>query len=167
MLEEDSTHFLFAKTPLEEWLLHVACRIGLSSITVQWLVNAMSNQNSVDKYRKTPFHHAVIGGHIELIRLLLESGADIDLKDKQGDTALTLALKGKKRDVVVVLVEAANASPNYERTTPLHIAATDTAILLSELLEHRKLVKIDLNALNREGNSPLHLATLHGEVPNM
>jgi ankyrin repeat protein len=88
-------------------------------------------------------------------------------KINKGDTALTLALNEKKRDVVVVLVEAANTSPNYERTTPLHIAATDTAILLSELLEHRKLVKIDLNVLNREGNSPLHQATLHGEVPNM
>lgn len=44
-----------------------------------------------DTYRWTPLHKAASMGHLEIVQILLESGADPNPKDKWGKTALEQA----------------------------------------------------------------------------
>jgi len=46
--------------------------------------------------RETPLIHAAKGGHIDIVRLLLDRGAAIDAKDRMGRTALLFAAGGRR-----------------------------------------------------------------------
>jgi len=52
----------------------------------------------------TPLMLAAMGGHGNICCLLLEKGADVNLQNKEGDTALILATRSGKRDVVEKLL---------------------------------------------------------------
>ena len=54
-------------------------------------------------HRQTPLMRAVVFGHAEAVRLLLEAGASRDLQDSQGRTALQLATQGYRRDIAHLL----------------------------------------------------------------
>ncbi len=41
----------------------------------------------------TPFHKAVLNGHLEIMHLLIDAGADVNAKSINNTTALQLALK--------------------------------------------------------------------------
>ena len=60
--------------------------------------------NTRNKYRQTPLHLAATGGHIEIVRLLLEKGADINARDIKG-TPLHWAASRGHLEVVRWLVE--------------------------------------------------------------
>ncbi len=47
--------------------------------------------NARDNNRDTPLYHASMEGHLEVARLLVEHGADIDAEGKRGKTAFQVA----------------------------------------------------------------------------
>ena len=59
----------------------------------------------------TALHVAAQGGHLETVQLLLEHGADVNVKDEEERTALALAIKGNHGEVAIALVKA-GADPN-------------------------------------------------------
>jgi ankyrin repeat protein len=48
----------------------------------------------------TALHHAVRRGHREIVELLVERGANVDLEDVQGRTALMLAKENERSEIV-------------------------------------------------------------------
>jgi len=172
IIELDRAHFLFARTPDDESSLHIACKMGLSGVTIQWLVDAMSNENSVDKHGRSPLHHAVFGGDVDNIRILLEAGSDIDLVDDTENTALDLAVIEKEDDIARVLLEVIEANPlnaslKFKDTTIVQLASItddyDTFSLLVEKINHPKRI----NMWNHDGDSLLHLVTMKNSISHM
>jgi hypothetical protein len=49
------------------------------------------------------FQQRLAAGHAETVELLLRKGADVDARDKDGDTALTMAEKKKHSEIVKIL----------------------------------------------------------------
>ena len=47
--------------------------------------------------------YAARNGNIEIVRLLLDNGADIKARNSNGDTAKTLALKNTHLDIVELI----------------------------------------------------------------
>jgi ankyrin repeat protein len=185
LMESDPVHFLFAKTVEDESALHIACRVGVSSVTVQWLVDAVSNKNGVDKRGLTPLHHAVSGGDVDLVRLLIDARSSQFVKDREGYTALDVAIQKGKTEMAVVLIEAMACLGS----NALHLAsAIDNVDVMVELLKRSKNnnwyrpretagrhpggvindpVFHEIAPPADSGESPLHIATKNKILNNM
>ena len=75
---------------------------------IRLLFNANANVNIQDKYgHNTPLHRAVRYGRTEAVKLLVDYGADIMLKDTKARIALDLAKKKNNPDIVKILEEYA------------------------------------------------------------
>ena len=55
---------------------------------------------------RTALHIAAGGGHVDVVRILLDRGADFCLEERWNTTALDIAESGKHGDVAAVLREA-------------------------------------------------------------
>ena len=107
-------------------------------------------------------------GRFECAKFLISKGAKLDVRDMHGDTPLSLAAMsepaGSKASVgIVALLLEAGADPanqdNVYKMTPLHWAANGGKIeVLYELLADKR-VKETKDVEDREGNTPLQLAT--------
>jgi ankyrin repeat protein len=76
--------------------------------------------------RCTPLHMAARRGNVETAQLLLDAGADIDAKDKAGDTPLRRAVNCGKAAVAELLIarEADVRSIGSKGLTPIEAART-------------------------------------------
>lgn len=94
----------------------------------------------------TPVMLAAAHGHIEVLRTLLEAGADVNAVDFTGWTALHAAASNGSKDVVLLLLEhgALAAEDHWYLPSPAGIA---------HMLGHEKLVPL----LTRPPTTPLPL----------
>ena len=53
-----------------------------------------------------PINQAAVGGHADVVRLLLRAGAKVDAPEDEGQTALTLAATKRHLHIVRLLLEA-------------------------------------------------------------
>lgn len=110
----------------------------------------------------TKLHSAASLGKTELIALLLDKGADINAKAKDGSSPLHLAVK-RSHAAAVKLLFARGANPSakdQEGNAPLHVAAELYAPdMLKVLVDLGAMV----NARNNENWTPLHLAANRGK----
>lgn len=122
-----------------------------------------ANLNAVFEKGRTCLHMAAASGNLRLARYLLEHGAQVEVFDKNGYTALhNAAFKG-----AVKFVEGATSegimNPNvlsYQLNTPLHSAVIGhQAEVVSVLLDHSH---VDTSLTNYQGLNPLHLAGVLG-----
>ena len=86
--------------------LHYASRNNHLT-TVKQLLSAGACVNVLTKCgRDTPLHRAAYMGHEDVVRCLLENGADVMLQNEDGQTALHKAVIGGHVRVVGLLVKA-------------------------------------------------------------
>jgi ankyrin repeat protein/tetratricopeptide (TPR) repeat protein len=114
--------------------------------------------NLVDEGRRTPLHWAARGGNPEMIRLLVEKGADVNAGDENGIAPLhSLASRGHVEGARVLLAGGADvnkAMPN--RQTAIYLAALQKDLEMVRLLgEH----KADLEHVDDYGRTVLVLAS--------
>jgi uncharacterized protein len=83
----------------------------------------------------TPVMMAATSGHIAVVRLLLEHGANPDLRNFDGITALHNAVFEEQCDIVALLIQA-GANPE------IHDRLGNTALELAERSGHDRLVQI-------------------------
>jgi hypothetical protein len=86
--------------------LHFCARNGLTSSVKRLLSIRNINVNVKDDVNGwTPLHCAALNGHIEISRLLLQNGADVNLKSNDGFTPLHWAASHGHIDILHLLVE--------------------------------------------------------------
>lgn len=129
------------------------------------IVRAVANGESVDsanKYGVTPLMAAALWGRSEIVRFLLESGADFEAKESSfGCTALIFAcLSGKREVVSLVLKRGADPNvPDVSGRTPLMAAASvGSESVVETLLAHGA----DRDARNNVGAKASDLAYRNG-----
>jgi ankyrin repeat protein len=96
-----------------------ACARGHLAVATR-LLSAGASVHTANAYARTPLLLvARESGHVELARLLLDRKADIDARDKFGDTSLNLAAWRGFRPVVDLLLERGAAIPEDARARSL------------------------------------------------
>ena len=58
-----------------------------------------------NRFREMPIHFAAASGNVEMARLLLDAGADINAGDSDNSTALCIAAMRKHGEMVSFLIE--------------------------------------------------------------
>ncbi|XP_042586531.1 caskin-2-like isoform X3 [Cyprinus carpio] len=121
------------------------------------------NINYQDPDGFSVLHHAALTGTTELLSLLLEAQAVVDIKDSNGMRPLHYAAWQGKADSVLMLLRSGAAVNNasHDGQIPLHLAAQYGHYEVSEmLLQHQSNPCI----LNKAKKTPLDLACEFGRV---
>jgi ankyrin repeat protein len=133
------------------------------------LKNLLSaNTNLINAHRErdgaTPLHLAVLNGHLEVARYLINMGADVNAKTAKDKTPLHLAASktgpqfpGKQLAEALIAAGAKIDLPSNDGSTALHYAAQNNAVDVADLLIQKGA---DVNAAAKYGIRPLHNASL-------
>jgi ankyrin repeat protein len=126
--------------------------------------------DSSDWKRVTPLHGAVCGGQLEVVRFLLDKGADVNAGDKRGETPIVYAvglgfIKVAQRMPILKLLVQRGANVQAKRWdggTLLH-GAVHTKLDGADpakWLGYFASLDIDVNAKDKQGYTALH-SVLH------
>ncbi|KAJ8680344.1 hypothetical protein QAD02_016131 [Eretmocerus hayati] len=141
--------------------------VSIDKKLVEQLMDAGADVNAVDCGGNSCLHYAVENaGSCDLITMLLKSGADLELPNDYGDTALLTAVKLDNLEAVEVLVRwgADINATNYHGETSLHLARDDR--LLYFLLDN-SCDNETINCINECGCSPCLAAVQYCEVETL
>ncbi|KAK4357318.1 hypothetical protein RND71_022928 [Anisodus tanguticus] len=105
---------------------------------------------------------AAKNGNSHCISALIKAGSDVNRSDSDGDSVMSLAVKSGNLDCVQVLIESGYTIDNSADWF-LHDASAMNRMDLMEIL-CLGYADIDLNSIDSQGRTPLHIAAIHGHV---
>lgn len=144
--------------------LLVAVRKGYVR-SIRPLVTAGANINQLEPSKGTfPLMEATVAGHERVVQLLLDLNADLDTRDRSGETALHAAARLGRAAIAELLVShgAFAAVGNILNETPLHLAARFSHLGVVRVLVRQE--KWELDETNIYGAAPLHEAAAQGQL---
>ena len=116
-----------------------------------------NSREMTDNWNTTALHYVVRWNHLELAKLLISSGAEVNVRDKNDNTPLHYVDKTDSIEVVEFLIQSGaevNAKNNIGRT-PLHSAARRNYLAVAQLLISSGA---EVNPKDDDGWTPLHWA---------
>lgn len=149
-------------------VLHVAI-VNLMSEVALALIDLAVDSECLDTQNyllQAPLHLAVLTGQISIVRALINNGANVTLRDQQGNTPLHIACRKGDRDSVSVLVQSFGSDvnkrakyfsmKNCDGLTCVHVAAQYKEFII---LGHLFAKGADVNAGDaKSGRTMLHYA---------
>ncbi|KIJ06606.1 hypothetical protein PAXINDRAFT_91740 [Paxillus involutus ATCC 200175] len=84
--------------------LHVASRHGHLEVVKTLLDYPNTIINPDDQSLGTPLHSACLGGHISIVELLVQKGADVNMQGSNSCTPIHLACSGGHVSIVKLLL---------------------------------------------------------------
>ena len=129
-------------TRSETNILHFAA-LGHSSTMCSYILDICSDDmiNQQNNRGETPLHWACINGNLDIVRLLLEAGADPTMVDDEDNSILHFAVETSNLTVAYFILENNYCSPmacNIDDITPLDIAIDNEDICMQNILQSFK-----------------------------
>jgi len=152
----NALRLLLERTPEDALTLPEAAATGNARRLKTILGQSRVRVNAPNSEGFTPLALAAFFGHLDAVKVLLESGADVNLRgpSRFANTALDAAVVGEHADVVRALLAArgdanARSEGNY---TPLHKAAAHGNL---EIVRHLLDAGADPHAAREGGQRPV------------
>ncbi|GMB07454.1 ankyrin repeat domain-containing protein [Thermolongibacillus altinsuensis] len=147
--------------PLTFAVLSVLPQGNEQNVEIAKALISKKNVKEKDAQGNTPLHYASEKGLRELVRLLVENGADVNATNKEGDTPLIVAAQSGQVEIVKFL---------HEHGADIHHAnhEGETALLKATEGNHKTIVqyllkmKADINEKTNSGKTPLMIAAEYG-----
>ena len=145
--------------------LHTASKEGNTEEVVRLMSSLKVDVNSMTEYhswnQSTPLIEAADNGHNDVVELLLEAGAAVNIGDKYGITPLIWAALNGNIDMVKLLL---NAGAEIDRAddkgmTPLQEAAREG---LDDVVQLLIDAGADVDGADKGGFTSLHKAAMNG-----
>lgn len=147
---------------VEGWTcLHFAANQGFFQTCARLIEMYPEAINAVTSKGKTPLFCAAQTGKDDVMRLLIEHGADPAFKDIEEKTPLHYAAENGHTEAMRILMQSKNVDINataFENLTPLHMAAMYNRVDALKLLLSRKEIKP--NCATEDGTTPYKYAVL-------
>ncbi|KAK1450417.1 hypothetical protein CMEL01_07753 [Colletotrichum melonis] len=113
---------------------------------------------SKDEIQRTPLHWASKSGNLDCVRKLLDKGADVEPKDRDGMAALHFPAESDYLDVVEVLLQqdSNTNSVAHKRQTPLMLAArAGQRKVIPHVIKTLVRLGAEVDARGKAGRTPL------------
>ena len=133
-----------------EHLFIESCRANITEIC-----KALTNPkyiNKRDQHKSTALHYAILNNNIKLTQHLLDNGADVNIKDKDGNTALHLSLHHP--DICKQII---NHKPNKDLRNKLNETAWIKAYKNGGDIKNL-LSLYDIDTIDKKSETALHYA---------
>ncbi|XP_062510650.1 transient receptor potential cation channel subfamily A member 1-like [Corticium candelabrum] len=153
-----------------ESAFHLACSQGSLEMAKVIIENCSLPSHDVlssqDPSGQTPLHKAAIFNHTEMVKYLIDSGANINAVDKHGRTALLLAAQAGATECVRFLIS--NGADVQVRDmglrNVLHVAIQFGHEVAEVVLERVTATRELLDEHDAHGLTPLHYASKRGKL---
>ncbi len=109
------------------------------------IVRGLEDLNRLSKQGISALHYAVHKGRTDVLRLLLENGADLEACDYQGCTPLITAAKLGRFDALKKLVKMGadlDAKDNQRLSVDSYAQSNRRADIRTFLMEHRRKISL-------------------------
>ena len=160
----DSGAVVNATNNSDRTALMMACFKGdIDAVNV--LLNAGTDPNITDEYGETCIHDAVRGDACkEVLQTLIDNGANVNITNMDGETALLLACYERKVKLLDLLVSAGadpmiaddNGDTCLHHAVREHCSKEDLQVMINPTS--------DVNVLNKKNRTALMMACLNGNV---
>lgn len=155
--------YLFNQLESEDMsqLLHEAVRGGNIEIINLILENKNTvNINERDKFGDTAIHIAVRTKQSNIIKYLIRRQASVNIENKKNRTPINLAILKVNMSAFDLLLPLSNLEkPDKKMRTALHMAAKQgSEPMTTKLIEKLKENNATIDPVDKDGNTPLHLA---------
>ncbi|XP_066908026.1 ankyrin-3 [Halyomorpha halys] len=140
-------------------ILHLVANLGNSGM-LKILKDRRLSANIKNKNGVTPLH---VASDISSVRMLLGMGLLIDEKDNSGCTALMIAVKNLKQEIVTFLLYS-GANPNIKDNhdmTPLHYAAAGGHV---EIVTALLVAGAKVDELSKNNTTPAFVAAVNNKL---
>ncbi|XP_062505268.1 probable serine/threonine-protein kinase DDB_G0281745 isoform X2 [Corticium candelabrum] len=93
------------------------------------LLSSNADGNLKSKYGRTALHYAAFNNHSKIVRILVENGCDMNIKDNDRETALQLAVRCNQKDAADAIKAFTVSSPTASSASvvPNSIRTSSTA----------------------------------------
>jgi len=149
---------IFGNTPL-----HTASMRGLGDAPA-FLDSLEIEEEDGEEKEITPSMPAIASDNLDLVKLLLSSGADVNAQNKKGITPLTFAILSRKRDLAWLLIgHGADVNVASKLGMPIHIAVERGD---KEMFQALVSWGADVDCRDSHGKTPLHKSSenIGGEI---
>eukprot|EP00418_Pyrodinium_bahamense_P082143 CAMPEP_0179051544 /NCGR_PEP_ID=MMETSP0796-20121207/21300_1 /TAXON_ID=73915 /ORGANISM="Pyrodinium bahamense, Strain pbaha01" /LENGTH=586 /DNA_ID=CAMNT_0020748089 /DNA_START=66 /DNA_END=1826 /DNA_ORIENTATION=+ len=157
-LLEAYPHFWTARDDEGHSLLHWGALVGSRDFCKAVLANGVEVDAQAEN-KQTPLMWAVLRGHLHVARLLLDSKANLQIRDSLGATPLMIAIQHKNYLSMLLLMHRGShallADGDKNGCTGVHWAAYKGDITALKLLDY---FEADMCALDNTKMLPLHRA---------
>lgn len=149
------------RTALHYVAMNAKCTVGVN--LANELLSRGTNVNLKDEYGETALNLAAKMGNKGVIDILLEAGADVDLKNNEGHNVLHCLVMNTRfssddaQVTNILKISQINSQDKYG-DTPLHLAAKWSNFPIFRLLLR---AGADANLKNADHYTPLHTIILH------
>jgi ankyrin repeat protein len=142
--------------------LYYAAKFGFRDLAEHLIAEHPDHINLWAGFDDTPMHAAARAGHINILSLLLDHGADVDVRDENGETPLLRASWAGKREAGWYLINrGADINAAGKRNiTPVFVAFRGHVESARMLLERGAVIDIR----NIFGETPLHQSIRWGRI---